>query len=182
MAPRAYAFIGASDCGAFRHTSPFSLIACSSMQTVGVTLTDFPLSADEILRIDPPGTAAKNNLHGLAGHTPLLFGNIYASLKIIQNSPTLSGDAKALAQDSLKTLKNEQNTVITPHDGATFRAHVADTAIRLATLATMASGGSSLQTGSDPERLYREALVFTLMAQTDFVVENAFRTVLGGTK
>jgi hypothetical protein len=175
----AYARVPIEDCRTFRHTLPMSLIACSSMQTVGVTVANLPLSASDFVRIDPPGTAAKNNLNSLAGHTPLLFGNIQASLRIIQASPTLSDTAKLLSQNAHTTLEAARSIIATPEEGATFRARVADTAIRLATLATMASGGSSLQTGSDPERLYREALVFTLMAQTDFVVENAFQTVLG---
>jgi hypothetical protein len=173
----AYATVDVQDSPTFRHHPAMTLLAGTSMQTVAVTLTDFPLEESAFMRIDAPGTAAAANAQSLVGHTPLLFGNCDASLRLIRDAPRLSESARERAHNMVRRLRAERETTAPSH-GAAFRARVADTAIRLATLATMACGSSSLQTGSDAERIYREALLFTLMAQTDPVVETAFEEIL----
>jgi hypothetical protein len=175
----AYTFIPAHDRPEFRHNKPMKLMACSSMQTVSVSLTNLAVSESDFTRIDTPGSAARANANGLVGHTPLLFGNIQASLSHICNAPRVSYDAKARAASKMALLETQRTEALAdPTLGGKFRANAVDTAIRLATLAAMANGSASLQSNSDTERVYREALVFAQMAQTDAIVESAFETVL----
>ncbi len=49
--------------------------------------------------------------------------------------------------------------------------------MRVARLAVMASGGGALAHGHPAQRLYREALLYSLMAQTDAIVGQAFAEV-----
>jgi hypothetical protein len=175
----AYAEIAANDRPEFSHSEPMELIACSSMQTVSVTVTNLAIAESDFTRVDAPGSAARANATGLVGHTPLLFGNMQASLNRICNAPRLSDDAKSRAVSALAQLETQRTEALAaPSLGGQFRANVVDTAIRLATLAAMANGSASLQSGNDAERVYREALVFAQMAQTDAIVETAFETVL----
>jgi hypothetical protein len=175
----AYAEVAAHDRPEFHHSNTMALIACTSMQTVSVAITDLPIDEKHFTRVDAPGSAARANANNLVGHTPLLFGNMQASLSHLCNAPHLSDDAKARATAAVITLETQRTAAIAdPTLGGQFRARVVDTAIRLATLAAMANGSGSLQSGNDAERVYREALVFAQMAQTDAIVESAFEAVL----
>jgi hypothetical protein len=176
----AYAEIPAHDRPEFCHSESMELIACSSMQTVAVTVTDLAIDESKFTRVDAPGSAARANASGLVGHTPLLFGNMQASLQRICDAPRLSDEAKARAASTIASLETQRTAALAdPSLGGQFRANAVDTAIRLATLAAMANGSASLQSGNDAERIYREALVFAQMAQTDAIVESAFEAVLG---
>jgi alkylation response protein AidB-like acyl-CoA dehydrogenase len=63
--------------------------------------------------------------------------------------------------------------------GPRLRAELGDFAVRLARLAVMAGGGGALTIGHPAQRLYREALLYSLMAQTDAIVGQAFEEVFG---
>jgi hypothetical protein len=175
----AYTVVDAQDRPEFRYSPPMKLLACTSMQTVSVILDNLAVDESAWTRVDAPGSAARANASNLVGHTPLLFGNIHASLRQICAAPHLSDAAKNRAERAARQREEErQEARADPSLGGAFRARVADTAIRLATLMAMTGGSRSLQQGNDAERVYREALVFTQMAQTDEIVESAFETIL----
>src|SRR5579862_8148704 len=69
-----YALVDATDRAAFRHNAPMALIACSSMRTVSVRLSGVPMTADGVLKVDPPGTFGRNDIQGVLYQTPLMVG------------------------------------------------------------------------------------------------------------
>ena len=66
---------------------------------------------------------------------------------------------------------------VDPEEGRRIRAEIGDYAVRLARLAMMTQRGAAAAATSIAQLGYREAILFNLMAQTDEIVEDAFRSV-----
>lgn len=171
------AWVEATDRPGFRHGPVRPLIACASTQTVAVDV-DLPIPESEFVSVAPLGTLAEGDAAGLVGHTPLLLGNVRAS--VLRIGEAGRGDADA----ARRALENLEARIAAARageaDGGPVRARAADLAVRTALLACLADGGGALDPAHPSSRLYREALVFSLMAQTDQVVDDAFREILGG--
>ena len=177
-----YVLAEATDCPAFRHSAPMNLVACSGTRTVSVTLSNFPIHANAILQTDPPGTLACNDSQSVLYQTPLMVGCIRACIKLVQNS-AIVGQAERLRCEEITTNLLERvysafDTGCTPAMGRLLRAELGDFAVRLARLAVMASGGAGLLYTHPAQRLAREALLYSVMAQTPDIVTQAFQEVL----
>jgi hypothetical protein len=169
------AWVDATDREAFRHGPPMPLIAISSTRTVCIECAALPIAESEFVSVNPKNTQAKNDAAGVIWQLPLLIGNCYGSLQQIKTAER--GNA-ALAERQLTQLDAKIQAAFsekrTTELGPELRARAGDLAVRLARLACMTCGGASLITGHPAERLYREAIVFNLMAQTDQIVADAF--------
>jgi alkylation response protein AidB-like acyl-CoA dehydrogenase len=118
---------------------------------------------------------AEGDRRGALGQTPLLLGNCRASVRLIEASGR--GDASG-ARERLSALEERITLARASGDaieGRRLRAAVGEWAVRFARLASLGCGGASLLEGHPAGRLYREALVFNLMAQTDDIVADAFQ-------
>lgn len=170
------AWVAAQDRPEFRHSAPLSLIALSGTDTRRVMCTNLPVSERAFLSVKPVGTEAREAAQGVLGQTPLMLGALRASLRLLQDSGR--GDL-GLAQAYVATLEAEIHHAYTSGTadtvGPALRARAGDLSVRLARLACMACGGISLVTGHPAERLYRETLVYSLMAQTDSILADAFK-------
>lgn len=170
------AWVFAQDRPEFRHSAPLALIALSGTDTRSVTCTNLEVPKSAFLSVKPPGTEAREATLGVLGQTPLMLGALRASLRLLQESGR--GDL-ALAQAKVATLEAEISRAYSNGTAGTvgpaLRARAGELSVRLARLACMACGGVSLVTGHPAERLYREALVYNLMAQTDSIVMDAFK-------
>jgi hypothetical protein len=156
------------------------LIACSGTQTVRIVLSELPVDESAFLRTEPPGSLAHNDANGVLYQTPLLVGCVRACLKTILNAPTVESYLKARCEERTSQLLERVRkafTESTPEEGRQLRAELGDFAVRLARLNVMACGGAALATGHPAERLYREALLYSLMAQTAAIVHQAFEEV-----
>lgn len=178
-----YVLAEATDCPAFRHSAPMNLVACSGTRTVNVTLDNFPLDANAVLQTDPFGTLASNDSQSVLYQTPLMVGCVRACSKLIRDS-TIVGQAERLRCEEITTNLLERvyaafDVGCTPEAGRQLRAELGDFAVRLARLAVMASGGAGLMHGHPAQRLAREALLYSVMAQTPDIVNGAFREVFG---
>jgi hypothetical protein len=175
-----YALTDATDRSTFRHSAPMALIAGSSMRTVSVQLSGVPMSPDRLLKAEPPGTYRRNDLQGVLYQTPLMVGCVRASRALIRVSPRIGPVERARCEADTERLLQRVYTAFegcAPEEGQRLRAELGDFSVRLARLAVMASGGSGLLCGHLAQRLYREALLYSVMAQTDAIINQAFREV-----
>jgi hypothetical protein len=165
----------------FAHTTPLSLLACTGTRTVSVRLNDLPVAEDQILKIDPPGNKARSDAASVLYQTPLMVGCVRACWEIIAASPRVEPDLRAVCEQKTAALLDRIRSAFADgdmRDGAELRAEIGDYSVRIARLAAMASGGGGLLVTHPAQRLYREALVYTLMAQSDLIVSQAFRSSL----
>ena len=168
------AWVEAQDRPEFRHSATFPLLAIRGANTVSVAVDSLEVPESAFVSVQPLGTQSQSDAAGVLYQTPLMLGNLHASLRLIEASGR--GDlakAKALVA-RLEAALRAKNAA---RNGPALRAHAGDLSVRLARLACMACGSSSLVTGHAAERIYREALVFSLMAQTDTIVDDAFKEV-----
>lgn len=176
-----YALVDSTNRPSFRHSAPMDLIACTGTGTVSVDVVELLVDEKSILKRDPAGTFARNDPLGVLYQTPLMVGCVRACHEIINFSPRVSNASRARCE--LKTeilLRSIHNgfEYCLASEGKRLRAELGDFAVRLARLAVMASGGGGLVRGHPAQRLYREALLYSLMAQTDDIVNQAFQEVL----
>src|SRR5579871_846861 len=162
----------------FTHSEPLSLLACTGTRTVRVRLKDLPVSEDRILKIDPPNSKARGDAGSVLYQTPLMIGCVRACLEIIAASPRVDAAQKAVCEQTTMALLDPIHAAFASGDmseGAELRAKIGDYSVRIARLAAMASGGGGLLITHAAQRLYREALVYSLMAQTDLIVNQAIQ-------
>ncbi len=168
------AWVDATDRPEFRHSEPMKLIALSSTRTVRVSVSELLVSESAFISREPPGSMAQGDARGALGQVPLLLGNCRASVRLIERAGR--GDAPK-AVSALAKLEEDVKAARASGDaleGRCLRARAGELSVRLARLACLSCGGSSLLSGHPAERVYREALVFNLMAQTDQIVADAF--------
>src|SRR5579871_360669 len=173
-----FALVDALHRPAFTHSEPLSLLACAGTRTVRVRLEDLPVTDDQILKIDPPGSKAHGDAGWVLYQTPLMVGCVRACHKIIAASPRVDAAQKADCERTTEKLLDRIYSAFAGGDmseGARLRAEIGDYSVRIARLAAMASGAGGLLITHPAQRLYREALVYSLMAQTDLIVNQAIQ-------
>jgi hypothetical protein len=178
----AYAWVDGEDRERFRYSPPLPLVACSGTQTVTVQITDLSLPEERFVRMEPPGSLAAGDAKSVIYQTPLMIGNLRASLRHIEGAAPVD---PALRQQCSKKVDRLIEEIFTALDDGTqeekgpfLRARAGDFTVRMARLAVMASGGKALSLEHPAQRVYREALLFSLMAQTQEIVNQAFEEVL----
>ncbi len=165
----------------FQPDKEMALIACSGTQTVRVEVRGIEIPESAILSVKPQGSMREGDAASVVSQTPLLVGNIRSCMQLISLSEQLSQSAKLAAETRTNFLLDCVREAflhgVEPEEGRRIRAEIGDYAVRLARLAMMTQGGSAAAVNSIAQLRYREAIVFNLMAQTDEIVEDAFRSV-----
>jgi hypothetical protein len=180
----AYAWVDGTDRDAFRFSEPLALAACASTRTVTVRVDGLPLDEGEFTRREPAGALARGDAMGVLFQTPLMIGNLRASLRLIEDSPQVEESMRRRCRAAVDSLIGEVFDALevgTAERGRGLRARVGDMTARLGRLAVMACGGKALALTHPAQRVYREALLFSLMAQTERIVNEAFGAVFGET-
>ena len=165
----------------FHPYKEMALIACSGTQTVRVQVRGIKIPESAILSVKPRGSMREGDAASVISQTPLLVGNIRSCIQLISMSDGLSQSAKIAAQSRtdflLDCVREAFLNGVEPEEGRRIRAEIGDYAVRLARLAMMTEGAASLGVNYIAQLRYKEAIVFNLMAQTDEIVEDAFRSV-----
>jgi hypothetical protein len=177
----AYAWLEADDRATFRHQPPMPLIACSSTRTVRVEICHLPLGEADFASRAARGTLGRQDAESILFQTPLFLGNLRAALALILPNPRIEATRKQRCATEVNRLIETIYTALSEgthqETGGRLRAQAGDLAVRLGRLAAMACGGQSLLTSHPAQRIYRESLLFSLMAQTDAIVNHAFEAV-----
>lgn len=163
-------------------SSPMRLAAMESAQTVTVDFADFVLDEAKVAFIQPSGWAKANDQINIALQGHFAIGCALAGLDHLR----LQAERKALPfiRDALDALTREldecrsrTNTAHadfseeTTRERLELRAWAIDLAVRCAHAAVAATSGAANSMDNPAQRIYREALVFTVSAQTPEIME-----------
>lgn len=163
------AWVEAHDRPAFRHSESLQTVACRSAGIVWVDCQDLEVPEEAITRIGPLGTLAKKEAREVIRQVPLLLGVAEAAATILDKRP----DKAPRAMKTVRDLRRRAERCLqggSPEDARQLRAEAGAWAANLSLLCTMASGGYALLTDRDPQRLYREALLFNLLDEEERIV------------
>ena len=175
-----YTLVETFDRAQFQHNPPMDLIACAGTCTISVQVNGLTVTDESVLKREPSGTLALNDARGVLYQTPLMVGCVRACHALIRGSSRVGAGEQAQCEQAVETLLQRAYAAFadgTAEEGQRLRAELGDFTVRLARLTAMACGGAGLARPHPAPRLYREALLYSLMAQTDAIVNQAFAEV-----
>ncbi|MBV6457789.1 MAG: hypothetical protein HONBIEJF_00909 [Fimbriimonadaceae bacterium] len=165
--------------GTMKISEPMRLAAMESAQTVTMDLTDWRMASSEVVFVQPPGWAQKNDEVNIALQGFFALGCAHAGVDIVDNqaakkaNPRIDSAAEGLRTE-VRVCQEEMERLAVEGEAETklrLRAWAIDLAVRCAHAAIAATGGSANSIANDAQRVYREALVFTVSAQTPPIME-----------
>ncbi|GET43079.1 cyclase family protein [Microseira wollei] len=167
--------------GNITFSQPMELAAMTSTNTVTATLKNWFLTDDIIVSIKPPGWIHENDKKNVLRSTFLAMGCARSGLDILENTlqnkslPFIPKAFDSLTQElsrcrtAIKAA--EKNPSFTLDEKLQLRAQAIDLAGRCAHAAVTVSSGAANYINHPAQRVYREALVFTVTGQTTAVME-----------
>lgn len=158
-------------------SEPMKLAAFQSGQTVTCDLTDWLLREDQVVFVKRPGWIQTNDMINITLQGWFALGCARAGLDVMEEAWLKRKlDSIKTALDLLEAERMECREALTrPCDPEPerlkARAWVIDLAVRCAHAAVVASSGASNSLGHPAQRVFREALVFSVTAQTGPIME-----------
>ena len=166
--------------GEITFSPPAKLAAMNSTSTVSATLNGWFLPKELVVSVKPPGWIHESTRKNLLRATFLPFGCAEAGLDIIR----LASEKKSLSfiNDALNSLEAELDSCRSAISEAReqevefqqklrLRAWIIDLATRIAHAAVTVSSGAANYSFHSAQRVYREALVFTVSGQSSEIME-----------
>jgi alkylation response protein AidB-like acyl-CoA dehydrogenase len=169
---------------------PMRLAAMESAMTVTADLTNWHLPAHQVAFIRPAGWIQNNDLINITLQGHFAIGCARAGLDILKktadkkNLPFLYDAFAALAQELESCREATTSAQASPSEESTeerlnIRAWAIDLAVRCAHAAVTASSGAANSIQNPAQRVYREALVYTVSAQTTQIMEATLKRIVG---
>lgn len=161
-------------------SAPMKLASMEAANTVSMAFTNYFVAEEKCVMIKPIGWIANNDMINIALQGHFAIGCALAGLDILATvaekrpSPNLSLTLEALTNE----LSNCRNATTQAQASASeettearlrVRAWAIDLAFRCAQAAVVASSGASNSLQHPAQRVYREALVFSVSAQTSSI-------------
>jgi len=175
--------------GEITFTTPAQLAAMTSSNTVSATLTRWFLPQERVVFIKPPGWIQENDKNNVLRATFLATGCAFAGLDIIdaakesKSLPFITNAFESLLHELNKCrtlIREAQQKSIGTAERLQMRAWAIDLATRIAHAAVTVSSGAANYMHHPAQRVYREALVFTVTGQTTAVMEATLERLTGG--
>ncbi len=167
--------------GTITFSQPMQLTAMTSTNTVTANLNKWFLPVELVVSIKPAGWIHENDKKNVLRSTGLVLGCASAGIDIIEAAAinksllfinkALTLLNSELAQCRTTIRKAQGNTAITLTEKLQLRAWSIDLAVRIAHAAVTVSSGAANYAHHAAQRVYREALVFTVSGQTTAVME-----------
>ncbi|WP_017662251.1 acyl-CoA dehydrogenase family protein [Baaleninema simplex] len=168
------------DGGAIAFSEPMAMAALTSTNTVTANVENWFLSQDEVLFVKPPNWMESNSKTNVLHHSFFALGCARGGLDVLADVAAkkslpfirqawenldreLSDCRHAIFDAELESIKSYD-------DRLKLRAWAIDLAVRCATAAVSASSGASNASHHPAQRVYREALVFSVSGQTHDVM------------
>lgn len=173
--------------GTITFSQPMALAAMTSTNTVTATLTSWFLPQERVVSIKPSGWIHENDNKSILNPTSLALGCALAGLDILQaahSTKQLSFIAQAFKTldrelaDCRAAIRHAQQD----HDlgkRLQLRAWTINLAVRCAHAAITVSSGAANYRHHAAQRVYREALVFTVSGQTTALMEATLARLMG---
>ncbi|KJH72497.1 acyl-CoA dehydrogenase family protein [Aliterella atlantica] len=173
------------DAGKITFSEVLPLAAMTSTNTVTARLDNWLLKCDRLVSIKPPSWIHDNDKQNVLKATALALGCALASLDVIQ--ATYSNKQLAFIHLALEKLHLELSQCRAAIDKAAnesyqtklkLRAWAIDLAVRCAHCAIAVSSGAANHNHHPAQRIYREALVYTVSGQsTDLMAATLNRLI-----
>lgn len=166
-------------------TSTAQLAAMTSTNTVAATLTNWFLPNECVVFIKPDGWIHAQDKNNVLKSSFLATGCAYAGLDILE--AVAKQKALPFISKAFEFLEKELNDCryqIRSKTGSTLesklqlRAWAVDLATRIAHAAVTVSSGAAIYSHHNAQRVYREALVFTVTGQTPAVMEATLQRLI----
>lgn len=167
--------------GAITFSQPLKLAAMTSTNTVTATLKNWFLPQEHVVSVKPTGWIHENDKKNVLNATGLALGCAVAGLDIVQAA--YSKKKFSFIIQAFETLNQElgncrtairqaqQDRSVSLDKRLHLRAWAIDLAVRCAHAAVTVSSGAANYSNHAAQRVYREALVFTVSGQTTAVME-----------
>lgn len=170
-----------SDGGSINCGEPLQLAAMGMSQTVAVKLDQWFLSTEDILIIKPAGSVQKGDRQNVLKHGFYALGCAYGSLDFLQTK--LNESQHHLLRIRLDELKNQIIVALETEktnfdEQLALRIKVVAIAQEYAQLALIRSGGAGNILTHPAQRLYREALMFSIFGQTQTIRNATLQTLI----
>ncbi|MBO1348769.1 MAG: acyl-CoA/acyl-ACP dehydrogenase [Hormoscilla sp. GUM202] len=160
-------------------SEPMELVAMTSTNTVRATFRNWFLPQQQVISIKPAGWYRENDKKNVLHHSLFPLGCARAGLDIVENTAKVKnlpfiGDALISLN---RELTNCDRAIMAagPQDSfddrLELRAWAIDLAVRCAHAAVAVSSGAANYSDHPAQRVYREAMVYTVFGQTTAVME-----------
>lgn len=155
-------------------SAPVQLAAMTSTNTVSTTLSKYILPEARVVFIKPAGWIHANDQNNVLRATPLVMGCAIAGLDILQAATKLPFIDEAFAALNVELQQCRSAIAQATHldfpQKLQLRAWAIDLAVRCAFAGVTVSGGSANYIHHPAQRVYREALVFSVSGQTPAIM------------
>jgi hypothetical protein len=167
--------------GAISYSEPMQLAAMASTNTVTATLTQWFLPQERVVFVKPAGAIHENDKKNVIHHGFFALGCARAGLDILET--TYYKKPLPLLKQAFESLHAEVTRcdeammlALSPdsqpwEERLQLRAWAINLAVRCANAAVTVSSGAANYKHHAAQRVYREALVFTVSGQTTAVME-----------
>lgn len=166
-------------------SEPMKLAAFQSGQTVTCDLNDWLLREDQIVFVKRPGWIQTNDMINITLQGWFALGCARAGLDVMEEawvrrkSDSIKTALEALEAERMLCREALTRPCDPEPERLKARAWVIDLAVRCAHAAVVASSGASNSLGHPAQRVFREALVFSVTAQTGPIMEATLARLVG---
>lgn len=180
-----YVYTEARESDALRSTPPLPLCAMNATVTTEVRLTDLFVPQENFVKFSSREEMARGDRNGIAGAVSPPIGCARGSLKLLRELaprrkqlPAIARAADALEAEIASCRANAHQWADGPKDIPAYkpgalhaRAWAIELGVRAAHRAVAASGGGANSLAHPAQRRFREAMFYTLTAQTGDILE-----------
>ncbi len=177
--------------GEIAFTEPMRLAAMESPQTVTAQLTDFFVPDEDVAFIKPAGWIQNNDMINITLQGFFALGCARAGLDQLlsayekKQSPFIKAAYDALDAELSEcrrrtiAVQESGDEDVTTDEKLKIRAWSIDLAVRCAHAGVTAHSGAANSTSHPAQRVYREALVYTVSAQTSGIMQATLERLVG---
>lgn len=174
--------------GSLIPTQPMSLASLEVVQTVSATFADLRVPRERVLYLRPEGWIHDSDQLNLALQSPFALGCAQAALDLMEDAyerkpiPAIL-DARLNLQNALDLCRDEAYAAMENREDfdRSLRARASAIALmgRCAHAAVIASSGAGNSLMHPAQRIYREAIVFSVSAQTEPILTASLGELTG---
>ncbi len=166
-----------SEGGSLAYTPPMQLASMETAQTVAADFADFFVPVEDVLFVRPDGWIQGNDMINITLQGYFAIGCALAGIDIVaathrrRPQEFLERTVAALSTEVEECRAGLHRLTDSEEDRLHARAWAIDLAVRCAHAGVAASSGAANSIHHPAQRVYREALVFTVSAQTGAIME-----------
>lgn len=173
--------------GSLKLSEPLRLAAMESTQTVTASVQNWLLPQSQVLTIHPAGWIHEKDRRNVLQHSFFALGCAQAGLDIVAAAqvdlPDFVGEVLRSQSQTLDTCRAAIYQAHLEPDAPvdhrlSLRAEAITLAVRCAQMAVTVSRGAANYSDHPAQRVYREALAFTVFGQTTAVMEATLKRLL----